>query len=45
MHTVCVYIMHMHAQEVLTVLLVLVINGSHFCMYINCATNGYPRLY
>lgn len=44
MHTVCVYIMYMHTQEVLTVLLVLVISGSHFCMYINSTTSGYPRI-
>jgi len=44
MHNVCVYIMHTHILEVLTILLALVINGSHFNMFIICATDGYPIL-
>lgn len=43
MHTLYVCIMHTHTQEALTILLVLVINGSRFSIYIICAADGYPR--
>lgn len=47
----CIYIqicipcvMHTHTRQVLTILLVLVTNVSHFSMYIICVTDGYPGL-
>lgn len=40
----CAYILYTHTQEVLTILLALVINGSHFSMYIICAADAYLRI-
>lgn len=39
-HTV--YYAYTYTQQVLTILLVLVTNVSHFSMYIICVTDGYP---